>query len=79
MLNYCGKAEAIGLSLKVVLIERIGTIGEGIAYGTRNPAHLLNVPAGRMGAWPDKPEDFLAWARHRNSEVQSGTSCSTMV
>ncbi|HET9354648.1 MAG TPA: FAD/NAD(P)-binding protein, partial [Sphingomicrobium sp.] len=32
--------------------------GRGIAYGTRDPAHLLNVPAGRMSAWPDEPQDF---------------------
>ena len=64
-------AEAKDYPLRVILVERRGTIGEGIAYGTKNPAHLLNVPAGRMGAWPDCPEDFLQWARHRNNEVQT--------
>ena len=34
--------------------------GRGIAYGTRDRAHLLNVPAGKMSAWPDRPDDFAA-------------------
>lgn len=37
--------------------------GHGIAYQTREPAHLLNVPADRMGAWAHAPEDFCAWLR----------------
>ena len=32
--------------LRVVLVERQGAIGEGLAYSTRQPCHLLNVPAG---------------------------------
>lgn len=64
-------AEKRDYPVRVVLVERRGTIGEGVAYGTKNPSHLLNVPAGRMGAWPDNPEDFLQWARHRNVEVQT--------
>jgi uncharacterized NAD(P)/FAD-binding protein YdhS len=39
------------------------TSGHGVAYGTRNPAHLLNVPAERMGAWAHSPEDFSRWLR----------------
>lgn len=35
--------------------------GRGVAYGTRNPAHLLNVMAGRMSAFADAPDDFLRW------------------
>lgn len=35
----------------------------GLAYGTRNLAHLLNVPAGRISALPDEPGHFLDWLR----------------
>ena len=35
--------------------------GEGIAYSTRNPQHLLNVTAPRMSADPDVPGQFHAW------------------
>ena len=55
--------------VNVVLVERRGSVGEGLAYGTRDPAHLLNVPAGRMSAWPDRPDDFVRWATERYGQV----------
>jgi uncharacterized NAD(P)/FAD-binding protein YdhS len=61
-------AAQAGLSLEVALVERKGAIGEGVAYGTREPAHLLNVPAGRMSAWPDRPDDFVQWASRRSGD-----------
>lgn len=33
----------------------------GPAYATQRLEHLLNVPAGRMGAFPDAPDDFYRW------------------
>lgn len=49
----------------VTLIERSGPAGRGVAYGTREDAHLLNVPAARMSAFADRPDDFADWyARH---------------
>lgn len=56
--------------IRVVLVERRGAIGEGLAYSTRESAHLLNVPAGRMSAWPDRPDDFVQWATRRYGEVR---------
>ncbi len=44
--------------VRCVVIDRASAAGRGIAYGTGDPAHLLNVPAGRMSAWPDAPGDF---------------------
>lgn len=35
--------------------------GHGLAYSTRNPHHLLNVPAAKMGAYPDRVDDFFHW------------------
>ena len=35
----------------------------GLAYGTRNLAHLLNVPAGKISALPDRPGHFLEWLK----------------
>ena len=46
---------------RVCLIERNSQFGRGQAYSTGNPSHLLNVPAGRMSAFHDKPLDFLQW------------------
>lgn len=45
----------------VVLIERSGVFGLGLAYGTTCPQHLLNVRSGRMSAFPDDPGHFVRW------------------
>jgi uncharacterized NAD(P)/FAD-binding protein YdhS len=47
--------------LHVTLIEKSPRIGRGIAYGTANPAHLLNVPAGSMSAIDSEPDHFCDW------------------
>ena len=43
------------------LIEKAGRAGEGTAYSTRDPAHLLNVPTEQMSAWADRADDFDDW------------------
>ncbi len=45
--------------LRVVLVEPQLPLGRGVAYATRRPEHLLNVPAGKMSGFPDRPDDFL--------------------
>jgi uncharacterized NAD(P)/FAD-binding protein YdhS len=40
-----------------ILIDA-GRAGRGTAFSTPEEAHLLNVPAGRMGGWADAPDDF---------------------
>lgn len=62
-------AAAERVKLRVVVVERRGAVGEGVAYGTREPHHLLNVPAARMSAWPDQPDDFLRWAQVRDASI----------
>ncbi|WP_433221142.1 FAD/NAD(P)-binding protein [Dactylosporangium sp. CS-047395] len=48
--------------LRVALIDRgPGRLGSGTAYRTTDPAHLLNVRAAAMSAWPDRPEHFTRW------------------
>ena len=47
--------------LRVVLIERKPPPGRGVAYGTQVPAHVLNVPAAEMSAFPDDPDHFVRW------------------
>lgn len=61
--------------LRVVLLERGGRVGRGLAYATDNPRHLLNVPAGRMSAFPDDAEHFLRWVRR----VEPGTGAGDFV
>jgi uncharacterized NAD(P)/FAD-binding protein YdhS len=51
--------------LRVRLFERMTDIGRGVAYGTENREHLLNVPAGRMGAFPENTGHFFEWVSAR--------------
>ncbi|MGX9964796.1 FAD/NAD(P)-binding protein [Roseomonas sp. F4] len=53
---------------RVVLVERNSQFGRGQAYATGNADHLLNVPAGRMSAFRDRPHDFLDWLQGRAAE-----------
>lgn len=48
---------------RVFLIERAGEFGRGLAYGSADPGHLLNVRASNMSAFPEDPEHFLHWLR----------------
>jgi uncharacterized NAD(P)/FAD-binding protein YdhS len=51
--------------IRILLFERMTDVGQGMAYGTRYAGHLLNVPAGRMGAFPGQPDHFLKWVQAR--------------
>ena len=48
--------------LRLVMIERSGRFGPGVAYATEDPQHLLNVPARGMSAFCDEPSHFADWA-----------------
>ncbi len=51
--------------LRVVLIERSGSFGPGVAYSTSDEQHLLNVPAERMSAFADEPDHLVRWLAAR--------------
>ena len=56
---------------RILLIDKRGWFGPGVAYGTEDLHHLLNVPAGKMSAFADQPDHFLEWlAVHREELVQ---------
>jgi uncharacterized NAD(P)/FAD-binding protein YdhS len=57
---------------RLVLIERNSQFGRGLAYGTGNASHILNVPAGRMSAFHDRPNDFLDWLRTSGQPADAG-------
>jgi uncharacterized NAD(P)/FAD-binding protein YdhS len=57
---------------RLVIIEPRTDLGKGIAYGTTDIGHLLNVRAGLLSALPDDPGHFTAWAAQRtNSDSRS--------
>ena len=53
-------AELAKRGVRSVLVEGGGRTGRGTAYSTREAAHLLNVPAAKMSAWANAPDDFVA-------------------
>ena len=57
---------------RILLFERRGRFGPGLAYSTPHPEHRLNVPASAMSAFPDRPDHFVEWARGRDPRVRDG-------
>ncbi len=49
--------------LRVEIHEASGIVGRGVAYGTDDPRHLLNVRSRHMSAFADVPSDLIEWAR----------------
>ncbi|MFD8309206.1 FAD/NAD(P)-binding protein [Streptomyces sp. NPDC059690] len=66
------QADRLGRAVEVWLIDPAGRTGPGVAYGTCDPRHLLNVPAGRMSAFPDDPGHFLRWLTDRDPRAAAG-------
>ena len=50
-----------GPSARLLLIERSGKAGRGVAFSTEHRSHLLNVPAGSMSALECDPGHFVRW------------------
>ncbi len=61
------------MPLRVTLIERSARFGQGVAYATRQAVHLLNVPAGRMSAYPDDEQHFVHWAFRHDQRIRGGS------
>lgn len=60
--GFSGTMVAANLARKgidSVLIDGAGRAGHGVAYSTREPAHVLNVRAEVMSAWADDLDHFV--------------------
>jgi uncharacterized NAD(P)/FAD-binding protein YdhS len=66
------QADRAGRAVGVWLIDPSQRTGPGVAYGTSDPRHLLNVPAARMSALPDDPGHFLRWLTDRDPHTAPG-------
>jgi uncharacterized NAD(P)/FAD-binding protein YdhS len=78
--GFCGSTLAVHLlrrppvtPLRILLINRSGTMARGVAYGTRAAAHVLNVPAGRMSALAGEEDSFYEFARRCDPSVVPGS------
>lgn len=65
------------LPLHIFLIESRPLVGRGAAYSTTNKVHLLNVPAGKMSAYPDIPEHFVRWLTTHSALAEDGEVSDT--
>ena len=54
------------VNLCVTIIEKRPDVGRGIAYGTANPHHVLNVRTSNMSAFADVPDHFWKWLAKNN-------------
>ena len=70
--GFSGTLLAVNLirrGVRVILVERHpDQLAKGIAFGTQEPEHLLNVHAANMSAFPDDLRHFLRWQRFETSE-----------
>ena len=64
---------------RIVLIERNAAFGRGVAYSTGSASHLLNVPAGRMSAFHDRPTDFLNWLTRQTAANAAAPTAGSFV
>jgi uncharacterized NAD(P)/FAD-binding protein YdhS len=64
-------AELARRGIASIIVDGSGREGQGTAYSTPEDVHLLNVIAGKMGAWADKPEDFAQWVEADGYEPEA--------
>ncbi len=84
--GFAGAALAVHLfrgasaPLEVKVVEPRPTIGAGLAYGTVDPNHRINVPSDNMTVLADAPHAFTRWLertgrRWADPEGEDGTGC----
>jgi uncharacterized NAD(P)/FAD-binding protein YdhS len=77
--GFSGTMVAVNLSrlsqgrLRIALIEGKSKHGPGLAYGTKDAEHLLNVRAGGMGAFADNPGHFHEWLMRQPGALAATT------
>ena len=57
---------------RILIFEPGSGLGEGAAYATDHPLHLLNVPVRSMSAYEDQPDDFGLWLSNEDPTLGPG-------
>src|SRR4030081_3936054 len=75
--GYSGTMVVINLvrigrrNIRIALLERRPEFGRGVAYGTTDSKHLLNVTAKNMGAFPDYTHHFYHWLQRHPDKLRA--------
>lgn len=56
-------ARAAGTALDIEIIEPREALGAGLAYGSCEPEHRINVPSDRLVVFAEDPHHFSDWLR----------------
>ncbi|MFD2963191.1 MULTISPECIES: FAD/NAD(P)-binding protein [Olivibacter] len=56
--------------LSIILFEKKGEFGTGLAYGTGQEGHLLNTKAGLMGLFPQERLHFVRWMHDHKDRIE---------
>jgi len=51
--------------VETLIVEPRESVGRGVAYGTVDKSHVLNVPADRLSAFSHQPHHFASWGWRR--------------
>lgn len=62
-LHLARAADRRSIHLDIVVIDPAPRMAAGVAFGTPDERHLLNVPAAGMSAYPEDPGHFVQWRR----------------
>ena len=57
---------SVAQAVHVSIVDPSGGLAAGVAYGTDDPEHLLNVRASGMSADPSQPGDLVEWMKERS-------------
>lgn len=69
--GFCGFSVLMNLTklakeeLSINLIDKDNNFPLGLAYRTMNKKHVLNVPASKMSAIPEDPDNFINWIKSK--------------
>jgi len=74
--TVCNLIELLPSSSAVAVIGDDPGFGRGTAYRTELYLHRLNVPAGRMSLFPDRPSAFVEWLGDRKRPLREGDFAS---
>ena len=75
--GFSAAAVAINLLEKLPHSQTVAVVGprqafgRGVAYGTARECHRLNVPAGRMSLYADRPDHLVEWLSRKGHDYSA--------